>query len=174
MARYRRYRRRRINKKKWEPNLIKFNNEGFAFLTGNGYNSTVLCTCPIRDSANGINRTYTIKRPTFAFEMEANIQETWQYLENICFYIMFLPQGYSPKYSLPQEHPEWIMSKQFYGSAATDFGEAFSKSIPKKITSRLARTLHSGDQIIFLITYSNTSELSIEGHLSGMLDFYSK
>lgn len=69
-------------------------------------------------------------------------------------YIIYVPEGVSPSYTLAQSHPEWVMawspinidvSYLQPGTPTTQNVEKFSMS------SRLKRNLNSGDKVVMLL-----------------------
>lgn len=153
--RYRRYRRRRA---KWSPNLQVLRGSGIApsintapdngtfadFITIAQNNTTT--------SQNSISQIFTVKNIEVSAELESNSS-----VQNIEYYIMFVPEGYSLSKNLPEVHTEWIMAYKYIGSPITPGGSTTSNAQPPKIRTRLSRKLNTGDQIVFIIRGLNNS-----------------
>lgn len=146
---YTRYRPRPYGKRrKWSPTLL----QGVSTLSIpasssqalTGFTSTVLC-------GNSANSGTTTPVSTIIkvknFKVVCDITVTQNTIRNLFFAIMFLPQGFTPTVTTPQEHPEWVMVWRTVD--ATSAGEQRAQGIPNiQLSSRLTRNLNSGDSIV--------------------------
>lgn len=123
-------------------------------------------------SASSITQVFTVKNIEVASQIEAD-QQAGVRIENIEYYIIFVPQGYGISYSLPEDHPEWIMAYKYVGSAFNYSATSTSNAQVPKIKTRLARKLNSGDSIIFMIRGHNYST-STAVEYSGLVRWWTK
>lgn len=128
-----------------------------------------LCQNPAQD-VNTVSQLFTVKNINCQVEMEG--EGTYQLIENLQAYVIFVPQGYVPTgapsayETLPFDHPEWIMAHRYYGSAQHQLNSTTPGFPPIRLSSRLARKLDTGDRVILLILGTNTS-----GDASTTLDY---
>lgn len=169
--RYRRYRRRRA---KWSPNLQVLRGSGIApsintapdngtfadFITIAQNNTTT--------SQNSISQIFTVKNVEVSAELESNGS-----VQNVEYYIMFVPEGYALAKNLPEVHTEWIMAYKYIGTPLSS-GAAISNAQPPKIRSRLSRKLNTGDQIVFIIRGLNTSSTQESVFYHGLVRWWTK
>jgi len=142
-------------KSKWSANISEFSSSAGSL----GANSTfhlesTLATNPSQTTL-GVSQIYTVKNFEINFEFDA-MTGSIQNIENLTAYIMFLPQGMTVTPNLNVDHPEYIMAYQYYGSPQPDtpnYGV-------RKIKSRMARKLNTGDSIILFIKGQNTNTSS--------------
>lgn len=175
MAR-RRYRRYRRKIGKWSPNIQSLYIEGTASpSTPEEYffmNSFDLATNP-KQQATLTSQTYTVKN----IEVSGNIEtisssSNWN-IEEVTYYIMYLPEGHPISSSLPYEHPEWILAYKYYGSAVIS-NSGSSSNIPPKVKTRLAHKLQTGDKIIFMFNAKNASNANIDVKFQGIVRWWTK
>lgn len=158
-----RYRRRRYRRKtaRWAPNLTRLRGEGTAPANSNFADSITIAQNNTTTSNTTIAQTYTVKNIEVSAQLE--VSAGGNNLENIEYYIMFVPQGYAIGADLPEVHPEWIMNYKFIGTAYDYSAVSSSNAQVPRIKTRLSRKLQSGDSVIFLIRgYNrNTSEVGV-------------
>lgn len=92
-------------------------------------------------------------------------------VEEVGYYIMFVPEGYTPAANFPFIHPEWIMNYSYIGTPLAD-NVPVGFNIRK--TSRKARKLKPGDKIILFVLASNTTTTSADLNINGLVKYYSK
>lgn len=157
MAR-RRYRKYfRYPRKRWSPNIQRINLTEFP-PGGNFFNSQTLAQNPAQyqggGNATSVSQTYTVKNIELTISAESSSPAQ---INNLEYYIIYVPQGYAIGRNLPLEHPEWVMAYRYVGSPISYNGNSANSSLaqPPKIISRLSRKLQTGDSIIFF--YCGTS-----------------
>lgn len=134
------------SKNKWSSNISEFSStSGTLALNSPFHLESTIATNPSQ-STLGVSQIYTVKNFEINFEFDTNSAGA-SAIENLAAYIMFLPQGMVVTDTYNMEHPEYIMAYQFYGSPQPDT-PYYSV---KKIKTRMARKLNTGDSIILLI-----------------------
>lgn len=168
MARYRRTRKytRYGRRTKWSSNIQEISSD---VSNGNeGYNirTHVLAYNPIQTNT-ATSQTYTVKNFDVSFIFEAKNTQYVSRIENICAYIMFVPQGMNVTANYNIEHPEYIMATKFIGSPASDFAglQNFDLAMgqnyqPHRIRTRLSRTLNTGDSIQLFIKFTLPADVT--------------
>jgi len=168
MALRRRYRRRYRNKGRWSSNITKIRMTGTA-LPGQIFGDTFTVAQNPVQSSTTVSQQYTVKNIEITGELESNNLE----VEDITYYIMYVPEGYPIDLNLPYNHPEWIMAYKYVGSAFDYSAVSSSNAQVPKIKTRLARKLNSGDSIIFMIRGHNYST-STNVEYSGLVRWWTK
>ena len=167
----RRYRNRRYFRKRgrWSSNIGNVE-QGVSYLSNrSSFTSLILCKNPIQ-SADTISQKYTIKNVEFQFIIEADSAYISN-VENLCVYLVYVPQGYSVQSDFINYHPEYIMGYKFLGTPNDD-NDNFRN--PLIIKSRLARKLNTGDSINLVTTYTNDSSNTVNGFVRGVVRWWSK
>lgn len=137
------------SKARWSPNISEFSSSEEA-QPGIFHFESTLATNPSQTTL-GVSQVYTVKNFEINFECDGG----GQYIEDLAAYIMFVPQGMTVTAAYNNEHPEYIMAYQFYGSASTDNSE--SRLGTRRIKTRLSRKLNTGDSVILFIKGLNES-----------------
>lgn len=168
---------------KWSANIKQIGEElgGDQSITATPnqyfYVTEDLCTNPVAAITN-VSQTYTVKNIEVSVEISGNWMGSTQtgtsQIENVSYYIMFVPQGMTITTEYAQEHPEYIMAYQFIGSPTADVIGNGSIYPPRKIKTRLARRLNTGDKIILFIRGLNNSTSSSKFELHGMVRWWTK
>ena len=114
MAKYRRYRRYYRRKGRWSSNIQPIS-ETFTAEPGTTGNSYTIAQNPAQTS-NSVSIQYTAKNIEAAFCIET-LQSTTGAIDDLTYYIMYVPQGYAISLDLPMNHPEWIMAYKFIGNS---------------------------------------------------------
>lgn len=160
MARFRRYRKySRRNRSRWSSNLIDVGPNTFSLTPGNfSHTEYTLITNP--DYSNSLtSNLYTIKNVEVSINFDmANLSYSSN-IENLQFYIMYVPQGMYVSEDYAIKHPEYIMAMRYYGEPGKEsVAQSYATSITPalRIKTRLSRKLNSGDRIILFIRGCNT------------------
>lgn len=169
MARSRRYRRYRRRTGKWSSNILPIDSS-LMFQAGDFYTSTDLATNPSQTSSS-VSQQYTVKNVEFSYKIELNNIDENRDLEMLQMYVVYIPQGFTITINTIDQHPEWVMAYQFIGNPDSD---AIQRYQPRKIKTRLARRLNTGDSIKLLIYGKNTSSSSLGGTVSGIVRWWTK
>ena len=182
MAKGRRFKVRYYKRNRWSANIRKLNATGDANSYSSFYTVINLCQNP-QQADNTVSQQYTVKNTEFSFEIELGVNSND--IENLCGYILYIPQGYYINNdTVITNHPEWIMAMKYYGSASNDnfltgngstssvVGSNYSKVF--RIKSRLARRLQTGDSIVFLVTGSNEGATGVEVKIRGIARWWTK
>lgn len=177
--RYRRFYRRRGNR--WAPNIVKISNRNTA-TSGEFYNLEVLAANPTQENT-GVSQTFTVKNFEITFTIEPYAATSYEVLESITAYIMYVPQGMNITSFYYVEHPEYIMAYKYLGSpqgtmaytsgSTTTVSEA-QQFQPIRIKTRLSRKLQTGDRIILYIQGSNQQSNSTQYNIDGIVRWWSK
>ena len=168
--------RRRRRGSRWAANIQEIS-QSIANIGANGkwmrdytlaFNPTQLNTA--------VSQVFTVKNfeITFNIDVATTEQNVLANLEDICAYIMFVPQGMNVTTDYNIQHPEYIMAYKFLGSPNNDFnGQQYQ---PFRIKSRLSRKLQSGDQVKLILVGNNTSStLTISGlEIHGVYRWWTK
>lgn len=161
-TRYRHYNRRRY-RKAWSPNIQEILNTDFNAAPGLFYTTYTLTTNPIQDTST-VSQTYTVKNFNIDFYVDSNVALALNAVEDLCAYIVYVPQGMTVADNYNILHPEYILNYKYLGGATNDT----QNYQPFRIRSRLARKLNTGDSIQLLIKGinqlpENTTTFQIHG-----------
>ena len=136
-----------------------------------------LCENP-PPAPNTVSQIYTVKNIEVTIELTGRYVSSSQpgtsTIENLQYYIMFLPQGMVVSTNYAQDHPEYIMAYSFIGSPTIDTNATSSVMPPRKVKTRLARRLNTGDKIILFIRGVNPSSAGQTFELHGMVRWWTK
>lgn len=157
MAKTKRVKRYYRPKSKWSANISEFSSQSGVLTQNSTFHlESTLATNPSQTTL-GVSQIYTVKNFEINFEFDSDgTSGLITSVENLTAYIMFLPQGMTVTENLNTEHPEYIMAYQYYGSPQPDtpnYGV-------RKIKSRMARKLNTGDSIILFIKGYNAGSTS--------------
>lgn len=178
MARYYRYRKysRRFRSKRWSSRITNFTGEQSATGGNNFIIYTNLAQNPAQTETT-VSQKYTVKNINCQLQIECD-STNFVNVENLQAFVMFIPQGYIPTgtpsaYSeVPFNHPEWIMTHRYIGSATNDSQNA--GYAPLRLFSRLSRKLDTGDRIVVIILGKNTGTSSITIGYQGLVKYNTK
>jgi hypothetical protein len=92
-------------------------------------------------------------------------------IEEVGYYIMFVPEGYTPAVNFPFIHPEWILNYSYVGTPLAD-NMPVGFNIRK--TTKRARKLKPGDQIVLFVLGTNTNSGAGTLSINGLVKYYSK
>ena len=84
---------------------------------------------------------------------QTDVQSSTYNVEDICVYLMYVPQGMQVTNQYPNQHPEYILAYKFVGSPSVDTPSSMAQ--PTKVRTRLARRLNTGDYLILYIKFSD-------------------
>lgn len=171
-------------KGRWSANIRNISDSQINIEVGNFYFTTTLTTNPAQ-STSTVSQQYTVKNFELSFSLDLNNNATpnlGSNIENIIFYVMYVPQGITVDSNLPIQHPEWIMTYKFMGSIDMEvennnqIGLSYiaPRRGPYKIKTRMARRLQTGDSVVLLITGVNKNNGSVSGDMSGLLRWWTK
>lgn len=167
--RYRRYRRRVT---RWSPNIQEILTTQLVPST-EGINSTTytLAFNPTQTNT-AVSQLYTVKRFNISFVFEGST--TSQNYEDICAYVMYVPQGMNVTTDYNLQHPEYIMASKFIGSPYTDLHSAGQQFQPHRISTSLSRKLNTGDSVVLFIKYNVQGQPTAELTISGIARWWTK
>lgn len=144
-------------KSKWSANISEFSSTTGTLAANSVFHlESTLATNPSQTTL-GVSQIYTVKNFEINFEFDQSGIGDITRIENLTAYIMFLPQGMTVTEDFNTEHPEYIMAYQYYGSPQPDtpnYGV-------RKIKTRMARKLNTGDSVILYLKGQNTYSQSI-------------
>lgn len=167
MAKYvRRYRRYRKTGR-WSTNISRIATTDPA-LQGPFANSITIAQNNTSTSSSTISQTFTVKNVEVSGILEAQGN-----IDNIEYYIMYVPQGYAIGTNLPFEHPEWIMAYKFVGKNSYP-NYADSAAQPVKVKTRLSRKLNTGDSLIFFYCGINNNNVSVPINMQALVRWWTK
>lgn len=166
MAR-RRYRRYRRLRGRWSANISRINLSGVAEVGQRFGDSLTIAQNPTQSNTT-VSQQYTVKNIEISGQLEGGTN-----IEDVAYYIMYVPEGYAINLDLPFNHPEWIMAYKYIGqsgnySSGSDFVQ------PPRIKTRLSRRLNTGDSIIFLYSGANVSPSSTNIKFNGLVRWWTK
>ena len=140
---YTRYRRR----SNWSSNIQELSFTINELVAGANVTTFTLAENPAQDTTT-VSTIYTVKNfeINYTFEASTNLAALINNVEDICAYIVYVPQGMTVQANYPNLHPEYVMAMKFVGSPANDANQEYQ---PYKISTRLARRLNTGDSIQF-------------------------
>lgn len=157
MARTKAIAKRYIRKGNWSTRLTNFSGSQSA----GGNQSYIIYQNLAQNPAQSvdtISSKYTVKN--IVLDCEITFQDSGAEVENLQYFIMYIPQGYIPTGTpsayadVPYDHPEWIMTHRFVGSPQQDESPYYP---PIRTRTRLARKLDTGDRIVLIILGQNTN-----------------
>lgn len=163
MAKYHRTRkytryRKRAN---WASNIQELSFTISDIAAGANLHNFVLAENPAQDNTT-VSTIYTVKNFDINYTFEANTTNATvlNNVEDICVYIVYVPQGMTVQPNYNNLHPEYVMAMKFVGSPAQDANQEYQ---PHKISTRLARRLNTGDSIQILIKFNYTQTGGVYG-----------
>ena len=165
MAKYRRYRKyTRRNRTRWSSNIVDIGPNDFVLSNGQDWNFTEVTLITNPDYSSSLtSNLYTIKNVEVAINFDMSASTSYSTIENLQFYIMFVPQGMYVGQDYAIKHPEYIMAMRYYGEPGKEqSNENNFPSItpPFYIKTRLSRKLNTGDRIILFIRAANTTTIT--------------
>ena len=137
------------------------------------FQSYQLTTNPQQD-ANIPSRTFTVKNFAIDFYVDSADGNGNGVIEDICAYIMFVPQGMTVTDNYNLQHPEYILNYKYLGGPSNDTNQPYQ---PTRIRTRLARKLQTGDSIVLFIKGNNTAPSGATAsaiYIHGLLRWWSK
>lgn len=174
MARTRRSRRYRRRSARWSSNIQKINLTGTT-TAGQAFGDSFTLAQNPAQSDNSVSQQFTVKNIEVSGQLEAQYTATSYYtnIEDIVYYIMYVPEGYAIGLDLPTKHPEWIMAYKYIGQAASSNSASWDQ--PPRIKTRLSRKLNPGDSIIFMYTgLNNTTDQDLNVKFLGLVRWWTK
>lgn len=151
MAKYRRYRRFYRRKAKWSSRISYLNDQQTVPANQSFFLSRDLATNPAQ-STTTVSQKYTVKNIRMQFNLEG--EPSGNSVGGVRVFVMFIPQGFTTSATTPEEHPEWIMAYRYVGDPSPSNAPGYG---PINVFTRLARTLDTGDRIVWLVTGQNDS-----------------
>lgn len=173
----RRTRRRYYKKRgKWSANIQEINTGPLQISDqGNFYVLQTLAQNPAQNT-NTISQTYTVKNFELNFVLENFANASG--VDNLCCYIMYVPQGMTVTELYNTQHPEYILNYKYIGSPTVDAqigdGAAGQQYQPIKMRSRMARKLQTGDSIVLFVKGFNSTLPSASIRVYGLLRWWTK
>lgn len=171
--RYRRYRRR---SGKWAANLQEINTTTIQAPKEAQFFWTYTLAFNPTQTNTAVSQVFTVKNleVNFYIDTEYNSSAT---IEDICAYIMFVPQGMTVGLDYNLNHPEYIMAYKYLGSPTYEAGGATNarqEYQPSRIRTRLSRKLQSGDNVILFLKGSNLGSVDSNFDIHGLLRWWTK
>lgn len=168
---YRRFRRRLG---KWSPNIRRISLSGTAQANSVFSDFVTIAQNNTVTSPTTISQIFTVKNVEVSAQLSADVPDA---IENLEYYIMYVPQGFGLDANLPFAHPEWIMAYKFIGTPiaeGTSVPSTSNAQVPR-IKTRLSRKLNTGDTIVFMITGRNAITTdSINVRYTGLIRWWTK
>ena len=154
-----RYRRRNYyrTKKPWSSNFsegeLSANLQPGSLATG----TAKLCENPAQTSSQ-VSQPFTVSRIQLNLQafVATTFSDTIAAVERAQIGIFYVPQSYPLNENLFLTHPEWLMAYKYIGIPSNQKNGILIPSI--SITSKLKRTLQTGDAIWMLITLVNQNQ----------------
>lgn len=177
MPRYsRRIRRYRRRSAKWAANLQEINTTTIQAAAQNQFTwSYVLAFNPTQVNT-AVSQVYTVKHLEVNFYIDA--RNTGSHVEDVCAYIMFVPQGMPVTEAYNLHHPEYIMAYKYLGSPSVDTsingGNVGQQYQPIRVKTRLSRKLQSGDNVILFLKGSNLATNDTSFDIHGLVRWWTK
>lgn len=176
MPRYsRRIRRYRRRSAKWAANLQEINTTTIQAAAQSQFNWTYVLAFNPTQTNTAVSQVFTVKNLEVNFYIDSN--SVSPNLEDICAYIMFVPQGMPVTLSYNLDHPEYIMAYKYLGSPSTDtttLGNTGQQYQPTRIRTRLSRKLQSGDNVILFLKGSNLGTADTTFDVHGLIRWWTK
>lgn len=138
--------------------------------SGTWFATATLATNPTQTTL-GVSQIYTVKNFDINFVIDSTVQESLNNIENICSYIMFVPQGMNVTSDYNLQHPEYILNYKYLGSPSSDGEQQYQ---PTRLRTRMARKLQTGDSIILFIKGRNQSQSELTLSLNGLIRWWTK
>ena len=123
MARYRRYRKySRRGRTRWSSNIIDIGPSDFVLATNSDWNFTEITLITNPDYSSSLtSNLYTIKNVEVALNFDSSSASLGN-IENLQFYIMYVPQSMYVGQDYAIKHPEYIMAMRYYGEPGLETG----------------------------------------------------
>lgn len=170
MAKYRKKNYRRYYKKgKWSPNIQELLTTQITATGGIFFATYTLATNPVQDNTT-VSQTYTVKNFNVDFYIDGGTFDT-QYLEDVCAYIVYVPQGMTVGDNYNILHPEYILNYKYLGGPSSDGSQTYQ---PYRLRSRMARKLNTGDSIQLFIKGNNQTSDSANLFVHGIIRWWTK
>lgn len=171
------YRRRRYGFKKrlgkWSPNIQRIGTPQVSVANGVFGDSLTIAQNPVQTS-NTVSQNYTVKNVEVAAQVDSQSGTTQtSEIENLEYYILYVPEGYPIDLNIPFTHPEWIMAYKFVGSATSATTTVSNSQVPR-IRTRLSRNLKTGDSIIFMYIGNNKGGNNVDIRVNGLIRWWTK
>lgn len=165
------YRRRRFRRRtgRWSSNIQKIHLTGAAPAAVEFGDVAVIAQNP-GQSNSSVSQTYTVKNIEISGILEASSGSAD--IEEISYYIMYVPEGYPVNQALPFNHPEWIMAYKYIGQSYNSTSSNFTQ--PPRVKTRLARKLNTGDSIVFIYNGMNRSISDVSVKFNGLVRWWTK
>lgn len=161
-------------KEKWSPNINEFSSEVTFGINGVTVFDTTICTNPAQNNTS-VPQTFTVKNFEITFYCEGDATGVSE-IDDLCAYVMFIPQGYQITNDINIQHPEWILNYKFIGSPYIEArtSQTFNYTIPHRVRSRLSRKLNTGDKVVLILkgTNKNFDERTVQFH--GLMRWWTK
>lgn len=177
MPRYsRRFRRYRRRSGKWAANLQEINTTTIQAAAQNQFTWTYVLAFNPTQTNTSVSQVYTVKHIEVNFYIDRTIASDG--LEDICAYIMFVPQGMPVTLTYNLDHPEYIMAYKYLGSPSADTsnngGSVGQQYQPTRVKTRLSRKLQSGDNVILFLKGSNLGTADTTFDVHGLVRWWTK
>lgn len=157
---------------RWSVNIQPIQIEEPVGTSQNVFAYQTLCANPSKTNNHPIEQLFTVKNIEFSFRVVFDALSNAKYdgIRDLTAYVMYVPAGGVLDNDLPISHPEWVMAYKFLGTPLVTMNE----NAPLKIRSRLARKLHSGDYIMFLLKGTNSGGTTFTLQINGLVKYYTK
>lgn len=173
MAKTRR-RRYYTRKTRWASNIQEIGSTIYFGPGADTYSGTAtLVTNPAQNSI-GTSTIFTVKNIEATIQLGAGDGGTIGDLNNVQYYIMFVPQGMNVGVNYNIEHPEYIMNYRFIGEPETLINPNGTGRNLIRIKSRLSRKLNTGDSVILFVKGNHTGSTQRELFVGGLVRWWTK
>lgn len=186
MARKAYRQRRRFRRARWAPSIQEIA-QNIIPETDIFFSASTLMQNPAQN-VSLVGQVFTVKNIEITFNIDTELagQQGAQepnVIENLCAYIMFVPQGMAISQDYNLQHPEYIMAYKYIGSPSNEnphnttsgvnFGQQYQ---PIRVKTRLSRKLQTGDGVILFIKGINQVPTVYQPRLrvSGLVRWWTK
>lgn len=160
-------RNNRNSLRNYTPILKEINKE--IFLTGQGTSSGIV-DLVLNDVDGFSNLTVKNFATSLICELPGSTAGTTS-VDNVGYYIMFVPEGYTPAVNFPYIHPEWILNYSYVG---TPLPGNMPVGFNIRKTTRRLRKLKPGDKIVLFVLGTNNGTGDSSMVISGLIKYFSK
>ena len=183
MAKYRRYRKySRRSHAKWSPNIQEINETSIIANPLEGFYQTFVLAFNPTQTNTSVSQVFTVKNIDVNFYIDSDQPAGATDIEDVCAYIMFVPQGMTVTGTYNLDHPEYILNYKYLGGPSADsFNTSTSSTArigqhyqPLRVRSRLSRKLQSGDNVILFIKGTNTGGGSATFKFHGLIRWWTR
>ena len=115
--RNRNYRRIYSRKGRWSPNIQELLTTSINTIPGTFFTTYTLATNPSQQNTT-VSQTYTVKNFSIDFYIDTDNQNF--NIEDVCAYIVYVPQGMTVGDNYNILHPEYILNYKYLGTPSNN------------------------------------------------------